>query len=75
MSWEYLKHHGAICTLFSDMLVAGAENGLEAALPKYDIISRYVSEHEMEFHNVFDVFLFLRALRMKLGLGNFNYYD
>lgn len=75
LSWRYLKYHSSICTLFSEILLAGAENRMEDAKEKYDEMEEYLSEHELEFHNAFDVFLFLRTLRLKLGLPQFNYYD
>ena len=75
LSWNYLKMHGTICTLFSDILKAGASGDLDFAREKYEVIADYVSEHEMDFHEVFDVFLFLRSIRMKLHMPNFDYFD
>jgi hypothetical protein len=74
-SWIYLYHHSRICTLFSAILLAGALNDMDLAKEKYNDLEGYLSEHEMEFHDAFDVFLYLRSVRMKLYLPNFNYFD
>ena len=75
LSWFYLKHHSEICLRFAEILLAGAENDMPRAREKYEVLAEYVAEHELEFHNAFDLFLFLRAVRMKIGMSNFNYYD
>ena len=48
---------------------------MEEARKLYFELEGWLSQHEMEFHRGFDVFLFLRSIRFKLDLGNFNYYD
>lgn len=75
LSWSCLEHHSRICRLFVNILLAGAENQLDAAKEKYYILEEYLSEHEMEFHNEFDAYLFLRAMRMKLNMPQVPYYD
>ena len=75
LSWQYLQYHAQICTRFSRILRAGAEDKLEEARERYSELETWLSQHEMEFHRGFDVFLFLRSIRFKLDLGNFNYYD
>ena len=75
LSWQYLKYHAEICTRFSRILRAGAEDKMEEARKLYFELEGWLSQHEMEFHRGFDVFLFLRSIRFKLDLGNFNYYD
>ncbi len=74
-SWVYLKYHAKICRLFSYVLLAGAENRIEDAQARYYEMEEYLSEHEMEFHNAFDVFLFLRTVRSNIDLPAIPYYD
>jgi len=74
-SWNYLKYHGVICTMFSRVLLAGAKNQIEEAQARYYELEEYLSEHEMEFHNAFDVFLFLRTVRAKIDLPSIPYFD
>lgn len=75
LSWRYMEYHGRICILFSELLLAGAKNCMEEAKEKCCEIQDYLSEHEMEFHNAFDAFLYIRALRMKLSMEAIPYYD
>ena len=75
LSWKYLEYHSEICRRFSEILLAGAEGDLEKAKEKFKDIEEYLSIHELEFHYGFDVFLFLRYLRLKLGLPSVPYYD
>ena len=75
ISWKYLKYHSEICALFSDVMLAGAEDDMERAKEKYYVLEKYLSDHELEIHWAFDVFLFLRYLRMKLNMPAIPYYD
>ena len=75
LSWRYLEYHSEICRRFSEILLAGAEGNMDRAKEKFKDIEEYLSEHELEFHYGFDVFLFLRYLRLKLGLPSVPYYD
>ena len=75
LSWQYLTYHAEICTRFSRLLRAGAEGSLEEAQKRYFELENWLSQHEMEFHRGFDVFLFLRSLRFKVDLPNIPYYD
>lgn len=75
LSWQYLKYHAQICKLFSVMLEAGAKNNGEAMLEAYQVLEDYVMEHEMEFHNGFDSYLFTKCVRAKVGLPAAKYYD
>ena len=68
MSWNYLRYHGDIVKLFSDILYGGATRGEEGAREAYYPFAEYLSQHEMEFHNAFDVFLILRMLICKLDI-------
>lgn len=74
-SWKYLEYHSEICRLFSKILLAGSENDMDKARENYYVLEQYLSEHELEFHNVFDVCLFIRFLRSKLDLPPVPYYD
>jgi len=74
-SWVYLGYHAEICKLFSQVLLAGAEGRIEGAQKAYFELEKYVGEHELEFHRVFDGFLFLRSLRRKIDLPAVPYYD
>lgn len=75
LSWRYLKYHSKITGLFAEMLRAGAKGDMEEAKNKYLVLEEYLSEHEMEFHNAFDVFLFTRAMRSKVDLPAVKYYE
>lgn len=73
LSWQYLQYHAEICTRFSRILQAGAEDRMEAAQARYFELEAWLSQHEMEFHRGFD--MFLRSLRFKVDLPNIPYYD
>lgn len=75
LSWRYLEYHSEITRLLSEILLAGAEGDMDRAKEKFSVIEEYLSEHELEFHYAFDVFLFLRYIRLKLGLPSVPYYD
>lgn len=75
LSWRYLKYHSKICSYFAELLLAGAEGRKEETEEKYYELEDYLSEHELEFHHGFDVQLYLRALRLKLGMKLVTYYD
>lgn len=75
MSWYYLKYHAQICTMFSKILLAGAESRMDDAKERYYELEEYLSAHEMEFHKAFDVFLFLRTIRAKIDIPAIPYYD
>ena len=48
---------------------------IELAKEKYFELENYLSEHELEIHWAFDVFLFLRYLRGKLQIKPIPYFD
>ena len=35
----------------------------------------YLSDRELEYHKVFDLFLYTRAVAQKIGVGLPGYYD
>jgi len=75
MSWVYLRHHSAICAAVAKIMLAGAENNLDKAaeICRSELFP-YLSEHELEFHNVFDLFLFRRFISLKVGLPLPQYF-
>ena len=75
LSWRYLEYHSEICRRFSALLLAGALGDMDKAKAEFSNIEEYLSENELQFHYGFDVFLFLRYLRLKLGLPSVPYYD
>ncbi len=68
MSWNYLRYHADICRLFGEIIYQGSTFGKEAAQNACMPLIEYLSEHEMEFHNAFDLFLLMRTLVLKLDL-------
>lgn len=75
LSWRYLRYHSVICDYFAELLLAGAKGKMKDAQQKYYQLEEYLSEHELEFHNAFDAFLYMRALRLKLGMELVKYFD
>ncbi|MBE6966326.1 MAG: DUF4838 domain-containing protein [Ruminococcaceae bacterium] len=75
LSWVYLRHHAEIVRSFAKMLLAGAENRLHDARLYEAELEEYITEHELELHNVLDVFLFQRNLRLKLDLPRAPYFN
>ena len=75
LSWKYLIYHAEIVKYHGRILLAGAAGDLEGARAILDEARDYISEHELEFHNVFDLFLYLRAVAQKIGYKLPGYYD
>jgi hypothetical protein len=75
LSWVYLKQHGEICRRHSEILLAGAKGDTELAKEKFGQIRDYLSEQEPNFHNAFDLFLYLRCLSGKLYITMPTYWD
>ena len=69
-SWDYLRYHGEICILVSKLLYKGATLGMDGAREEFENIREYLTKNEMEFHKVFDSFLYLRGLCHKLETEN-----
>jgi len=61
-SWEYLRHHAAICKSFAAALEARARGDKEAASAAWQRTVEYVSVNEALIHPVLDVFFFVRTL-------------
>ena len=76
LSWRYLEYHYEICRRFAGVLIAGSKNDVDEARRIFEQeVLDYLCDHEMEFHNVFDLFLFRRAIGLKIGSRLPAYYD
>ena len=75
ISWNYLTYHAEICKIYSTILLSGAQNDMDAAREKYKELKEYHEIHEMEYHNVFDLFLFDRFISLKLGIPLPGYFE
>ena len=75
LSWMYLWHHSPICRYHGRILKAGAMGDLDGAKEIFTEMRDYISEHELEFHNAFDFFLYLRAVAQKIGAPLPGYFD
>ena len=75
LSWKYLIYHAEIVKYHGRILLAGASGDLEGAKAILDEARDYISEHELEFHNVFDLFLYIRAVAQKIGYKLPGYFD
>jgi len=75
LSWVYLRHHGEICRRLSMVLLAGAQNDMDTARARFDEMRDYLSEHEMEWHGAFDMYLFLRSVSFKVRQTMPGYFD
>lgn len=75
MSWNYLTYYSEICRMYSRILYAGAINNMEKAKKHYDELIEYLEIHELEYHNVFDYFLFKRFISLKLNIPLQGYYE
>jgi hypothetical protein len=73
-SWMYLRHHAFIVEQLAHIYAAGAAGDIEAAKEMYLDLHEALSEREMEIHEAFDLFLFNRVHRLKLGLPQLGYY-
>lgn len=74
LSWIYLRYHSEIVRIQAKILLAGAKEDLDEARRIFPSLVAYLSEHEMEFHPVFDLFLYLRAIALKIGESIPEYY-
>ena len=73
-SWFYLRHHAFMAKSLAKIYRAGALGDIERAKEMYLDFHEALSEREMEIHEVFDLFLFNRVHRLKLGIPQLNYY-
>lgn len=75
LSWIYLAHHSPIVRYHGKILKAGAMGDMDIARKIFSEMRDYISKHEFEFHNAFDLFLYLRAVAQKIGVEMPGYYD
>lgn len=75
LSWNYLAYHNEICSYLWKIYNLGAKGDIEAARNILDELEIYVSKVEMEIHNCFDLFLFVKFVRAKLDLPMYKYFD
>jgi hypothetical protein len=61
-SWKLLQFHGTLCGILSKALgYKAADNGISAEVMLQDLLA-FVRLHEMEFHEVLDVFLYSKTI-------------
>jgi len=75
LSWIYLKQHASICQHLAGILLAGAQNDMDKARALFKEMQEYLSEHEMEYHPVFDMYLFLRSVAFKVRQTMPHFFD
>jgi len=74
-SWVYLRYHWTLCQYLWQIYDFGATDRLEEAQKLFDKLECWLSRVEPEMHEVFDLFLFCRNLRLKLSLPTHAYFD
>ncbi len=74
-SWFYLRHHAFIVESLANVYGMGARGDIERAKELYLDLHEALSEREMEIHDAFDLFLFDRVHRLKLGIPQLGYYE
>ena len=75
LSWMYLEEFLPIARYHGAILKAGGEGNMNLAREIFSELRDHISENEFKFHNVFDLFLYLRAVSQKIGVGMPGYYD
>lgn len=75
LSWVYLQYHSKICSYLCQIYRLGAQNKIEEAKAVLEKLEVEASLMEPDIHNVFDLFLFVKTIRAKLGLKMSAYYD
>ena len=70
-SWHYLEYHADICLLHAKILAAGGSGDVEAVKEIYKEIRKYHADHELEFHDGFDSFLYVWMMIGKTGLSSY----
>lgn len=74
-SWMYLEIHSEIVRYHGRILSLAAEGNLEGAREVFAKLRDFLSERELEYHKVFDLFLYTRAIAQKIGVSLPRYYD
>jgi len=75
LSWIYLDYHARICEYLWKIYNLGAQNKVEEAKEVLEKLEIEVSIMEPDIHNAFDLFLFIKTIRAKLGVKMVKYYD
>lgn len=75
LSWKYLTYFTEICRRHGEILKAGATGDMEKAREILGALRDYLSENELEYHPVFDLFLYIRAVAQKIGYRLPGYFD
>ncbi len=73
-SWFYLRHHTFIVENVAKIYHEGALGNIEKARALYLSFMDELSGREMEIHEAFDLFLFDRYHRNKLGIPRLPYF-
>lgn len=73
-SWFYLRHHVFIVENVAKIYHEGALGNIEKAREMYLSFMDELSAREMEIHEAFDLFLFDRYHRNKLGIPRLPYF-
>jgi hypothetical protein len=73
-SWFYLRHHTFIVENVAKIYHEGALGNIEKAREMYFSFMDELSGREMEIHEAFDLFLFDRYHRNKLGIPRLPYF-
>jgi hypothetical protein len=73
-SWFYLRHHTFIVENVAKIYREGALGNIEEARKLYLEFMDELSGREMEIHEAFDLFLFDRYHRNKLGIPRLPYF-
>ena len=74
LSWIYLSYHAEIVLGHGRVLAALGKNDIDAARAAHTENVDWISEHELEFHNVFDLWLYTSAVYNKLKMPRPSYY-
>ncbi len=74
-SWMYLRHHTFIVENVARIYHEGALGNIEKARELYLAFMDELSAREMEIHEAFDLFLFDRYHRNKLGIPRLPYFN
>ncbi len=74
-SWKYLIYHAKLCRYHARIIEKGGNGDIEGARAVFDELREYLSEHELEIHNVFDLFLYLRFWSQKLEIKMPKYFE
>ena len=74
-SWMYMMYHSTLAKMHAKYLIAGAKGDTEALREEYLKIRAYLSEHELELHDVFDGFLYIQNMAQKASVPLTTYYQ